>query len=308
MAGITDLPFRLLAKEFGAGLVFSEMVSIKGINYENENTNELLAISENEHPIAVQLFGHEPDEFTEAIKRIEHCKIDMYDVNFGCPAPKIVKNGDGSALMLKPELIGEIVLAMRNATNKPISAKIRLGFNKENVNAVEVAKIIEANGADMLTVHARTRCMYYSGNADWDMIKKVKKSVSIPLTGNGDVTGPISAKKMLDETGCDAIMIGRAAHSNPWIFTRIAHYLKTGEILPEPEMAERISVALRHFEMLITHKGEYTAVREMRKHLPHYIKGASGSAKIKQQIFKAESFNEMREILTKALQASQPSL
>jgi len=297
MAGVTDLPFRLLAKEFGAGLVFSEMISVKGILYDNVNTKELLTIDEKEHPIAVQLFGHEPDEFTEAIKRTAHLPIDVYDLNCGCPAPKIVKNGDGSALMKTPERIGKIVSAMRAATDKSISAKIRLGFDKDSINAVEVAKIIEAGGADMLTVHGRTRCMYYSGNADWDMIRHVKEAVSIPVTGNGDVTDPISAKKMLEQTNCDHIMIGRAAQGSPWIFGSILHYLKTDELLPEPEMAEIIELALRHFKMLIAYKGEFPAVREMRRHLPCYIKNAKGSAKVRASIVKAETFDEMKGIL-----------
>ncbi|MCL2874357.1 MAG: tRNA dihydrouridine synthase DusB [Defluviitaleaceae bacterium] len=297
MAGVTDLPFRLLAKEFGAGLVFSEMISVKGIIYNNSNTKELLEIDENEHPIGVQLFGHEPDEFAEAIKITAHLPIDLYDVNFGCPAPKIVKNGDGSALMNNPDLIGKIVYAMRAATDKPISAKIRLGFDKDNINAVEAAKIIEGNGADMVTVHGRTRCMYYSGNADWNMIRKVKKSVNIPVTGNGDVVDPISAKKMLDETGCDGVMIGRAAQGYPWIFGSVSHYLKTREILPEPKMTERVALALRHFEMLINLKGEFTAVREMRRHMQCYIKGVKGSAKIRTEIVHAETFEDMKRIL-----------
>ena len=297
MAGVTDLPFRSLIKESGAGLVFSEMISVKGIIYDNANTKEILAIDENEHPIAVQLFGHEPDEFTEAIKRTEHLPIDIYDLNCGCPAPKIVKNGDGSALMKTPERIGKIVSAMRTATDKPISTKIRLGFDKESINAVEVAKIIEASGSDMLTVHGRTRCMYYSGNADWDMIRQVKEAVSIPVTGNGDVTDPVSAKKLLEQTGCDHIMIGRAAQGNPWIFGNVLHYLKTGELLPEPEVADRIKLALLHFERLIDFKGEFTAVREMRRHLPCYIKNIKGSAKVRADIVKAETFEEMKKIL-----------
>ena len=246
MAGVTDLPFRILCKEMGCGLVYSEMVSAKGILYDNKNTTELLEIDSKERPVAVQLFGSDPEILGAMAKKIEPYSIDIIDVNMGCPAPKIVKNGEGSCLMKTPELVGEIVKSLVESQKKPVTIKFRKGFDDEHINAVEIAKIAEANGAAAVAVHGRTREQYYSGKADWDIIKQVKAAVNIPVIGNGDVFTPQDAKNLLEYTGCDAIMVGRGAQGNPWIFQRILHYLKTGELLPEPTAEERVEKALRH--------------------------------------------------------------
>jgi len=264
MAGVTDLPFRILCKEMGCGLVYSEMVSAKGILYDNKNTTELLEIDPKERPVAVQLFGSDPEILGAMAKKIEQYPIDIIDVNMGCPAPKIVKNGEGSCLMKTPELVGKIVKSLVESQSKPVTIKFRKGFDDDHVNAVEIAKIAEANGASAVAVHGRTREQYYSGKADWDIIKQVKAAVNIPVIGNGDVFTPQDAKNLLEHTGCDAIMVGRGAQGNPWIFKRILHYLQTGVLLPEPTAEERVEKALRHAQMLIDYKGEYIGVREMR--------------------------------------------
>ena len=240
MAGVTDLPFRILCKEMGCGLVYSEMVSAKGILYDNKNTTELLEIDSKERPVAVQLFGSDPEILGAMAKKIEQYPIDIIDVNMGCPAPKIVKNGEGSCLMKTPELVGRIVKSLVESQSKPVTIKFRKGFDDDHVNAVEIAKIAEANGASAVAVHGRTREQYYSGKADWDIIKQVKEAVNIPVIGNGDVFTPQDAKNLLEHTGCDAIMVGRGAQGNPWIFKRILHYLQTGELLPEPTAEERV--------------------------------------------------------------------
>ncbi len=293
MAGVTDLPFRLICHELDCGLVFSEMVSAKGIIYKNEATCNMLTVSEAERPAALQLFGSEPDVMSEAVKRIEHVNADVIDINMGCPAPKIVKNGDGSALMTNPSLVYRIVKAVTGVTEKPVSVKIRKGFDDKSVNAVEVAKAIEEGGAAFVTVHGRTREQYYSGKADWSIISEVKQRVGIPVIGNGDVCSPEDALNMLNETGCDGVMIGRGAHGNPWIFKQTIYFLKTGELLPNPSLEEKIAMAIRHGKMLVEYKGEYTAVREMRRHMAMYIKGYKGAARLREVINKAESLEEM---------------
>ena len=301
MAGVTDLPFRILCKEMGCGLVYSEMVSAKGILYNNENTKKLLTVEQKERPAAVQLFGSQPEIMAAMAKKIENYDIDIIDVNMGCPAPKIVKNGEGSALTKNPKLVGEIVKAMVTAQKKPVTIKFRKGFDEEHINAVEIAKIAEQNGAAAVAVHGRTREQYYSGKADWDIIKAVKEAVSIPVIGNGDVFTPQDAKNMLEYTKCDAIMIGRAAQGNPWIFQRINHYINTGEMLPEVTTEQKVEKALRHARMLIEYKGEYIGVREMRKHISWYMKGIKGAAEHREKINRANSYNEIEQLLQKNL-------
>ena len=297
MAGVTDLPFRILCKEMGCGLVYSEMVSAKGILYDNKNTTELLEIDPKERPVAVQLFGSDPEILGAMAKKIETYPIDIIDVNMGCPAPKIVKNGEGSCLMKTPELVGKIVKSLVESQSKPVTIKFRKGFDDDHVNAVEIAKIAEANGASAVAVHGRTREQYYSGKADWDIIKQVKAAVNIPVIGNGDVFTPQDAKNLFEHTGCDAIMVGRGAQGNPWIFKRILHYLETGERLPEPTGEERVEKALRHAQMLIDYKGEYIGVREMRKHMAWYMKGMPGAAELRGKLNYAENMAELEALL-----------
>lgn len=297
MAGVTDLPFRLLCKEQGAGLLCMEMVSAKAIYYRNKNTETLMDIDERERPVSLQLFGSDADIMSEMAKKIEERPFDILDINMGCPVPKVAGNGEGSALMKNPELVREIVSKVVKAIEKPVTVKIRKGFDDAHVNAVEIAKIIEDCGAAAVAVHGRTREQYYSGHADWDIIRQVKEAVSIPVIGNGDVTGPESAKKMIEETGVDGIMIGRAARGNPWIFGQIRDYLKTG-ILPEkPTLEEVQKMMLRHAAMQLEYKGEYTGIREMRKHVAWYTAGYPNSAKLRAKINEVESYEELVELL-----------
>lgn len=297
MAGVTDMPFRILCKEMGCGLLYSEMVSAKGILYGSENTNKLLEVDEREGTVAVQLFGSDPEILSAMAKKIENYNIDIIDINMGCPAPKIVKNGEGSALSKNPKLVGEIVKAVVNSQKKPVTIKFRKGFDDTCVNAVEIAKIAEANGAAAVAVHGRTREQYYSGKADWDIIREVKKAVNIPVIGNGDVFTPQDAKCLLEHTGCDAIMVGRGAEGNPWIFKRILKYLETGELIPEPTAFERGEMAMRHAKMLIAYKGEFIGIREMRKHISWYTKGLKGAAELRGKVNRAESLEEMKGLV-----------
>lgn len=298
MAGVTDVVFRTLCKEEGCGLTYSEMVSAKGIMYDNDNTKKLLEINEKEGKVAVQLFGSDPEILGNMAKKLDTVlDIAFFDINMGCPAPKIFKNGDGSALLKNPKLIGKIVKTVSSSTSKPLTIKIRKGIDDTCVNAVEIAKIVEENGASGIAIHGRTREQFYSGEADWDIIKKVKENVSITVIGNGDVTSPKKAKELLDYTGCDAIMIGRASQGNPWIFGRTVHYLETGEILPPPTIEEKIRVSLKHLKMLVEAKGEHIGIREMRKHLGWYIKGMPKSAEMRVVINKTENYEEMKNLL-----------
>ena len=299
MAGITDRPFRTICREMGCGLAYSEMVSAKGIYYDNENTRELLDIGEEEMPVNIQLFGSDPEIMGAMAKKIENINSSLIDINMGCPVPKVVKNGEGSALMKTPELAGRIIRAMVDSQSKPVTVKIRKGFDENNVNAVQMAKIAEENGASAVAIHGRTREQYYSGKADWDIIKAVKASVNIPVIGNGDIFSPVDAERMLDYTGCDAVMIARGAQGNPWIFKRTVHYLETGELIDKPSAEERISLALRHARMLIDYKGEYIGVRQMRTHMAWYVKGVKGASAVRDSINHAESYEQIEEILNK---------
>lgn len=300
MAGVTDIVFRIICRELGCGLVYSEMVSAKGILHNNKNTQSMLEVADEERPAVIQLFGSDPDILAQMAKKTEQY-ADIIDINMGCPAPKIVKNGEGSALMKNPELIGRIVKSVSSAVSKPVTIKIRKGFDDSCINAPEIAEIAEENGAAAIAIHGRTREQYYSGEADWDIIKEAKKRVSIPVIGNGDVDSPQKAKALFDYTGCDAIMIGRASEGNPWIFKRTIHYLKTGELLPEPTIEEKLTLALRHLDMLVKYKGEYIGVREMRRHLGKYVKGIPHSAEARFYINKAETQKEMVEFVEKLL-------
>ena len=301
MAGVSDLPFRLLCRKQGAGLACMEMVSAKAILYGNKNTEGLLEIDPEELPVSLQLFGSDPDIISEMAKRIEERPFAILDLNMGCPVPKIVNNGEGSALLKEPKLVEKILTKTVHAIKKPITVKIRKGFDEEHVNAVEIAKIAEGCGVAAVAVHGRTREQYYSGRADWEIIAKVKQAVSIPVIGNGDVVDGPSAKALLTQTGCDGIMVGRAAQGNPWIFREIEYYLRTGEVRKRPTGKEVYDTILSHAEMELAHKGEYTAVREMRKHISWYTAGYPNSAALRRRINAMESFEELKEALSEAL-------
>lgn len=297
MAGVTDLPFRLLCARQGAGLTCMEMVSAKAIYYHNKNTEELMAIHPEEKQVSLQLFGSDPEIISEMAKRIEDRPFSILDLNMGCPVPKVVNNGEGSALMKDPLLVGKIIEQTAKAINKPVTIKIRRGFDEARVNAVEIAHIAQESGAAAVAVHGRTREQYYAGKADWEIIRQVKEQLTIPVIGNGDVTDGASAVAMLKQTGCDGVMVGRAARGNPWIFAQIHHFLKTGEILPRPELAEVKRQILEHAELMLACKGEYTAIREMRKHVSWYSAGYPHSSKIRQRINEVESMEELREVM-----------
>ena len=303
MAGVTDLPFRVLCREQGAGCVVTEMVSAKAVLYNNRNTRELLQIDPDERPAAVQLFGSEPDIMAEIAARLEEGPYDYIDVNMGCPVPKIVNNGEGSALMKNSERAKEVLTAMVKAVKKPVTVKFRKGFNDLSVNAVEFAKMAESCGVAAVAVHGRTREQYYSGKADWDIIRQVKEAVRIPVIGNGDIFTPEDAGRMLKETGCDGIMVARGAKGNPWLFGRINHYLDTGEVLPGPSMAEIKAMILRHGRMLVQFKGEGVAMREMRGHMAWYTKGMPHSATLRNEINQVETLEGFVELLDRKIQS-----
>ncbi|HBG3571216.1 TPA: tRNA dihydrouridine synthase DusB [Clostridioides difficile] len=293
MAGVTDLPFRLICKEQGCGILYTEMINGKALCYDDENTKKMLKIEEEEHPVAVQIFGSEPEFMGRAAEIMNDYSNEILDINMGCPAPKVVKNGDGSALMKNPKLAEEVLRAVVKNSKKPVTLKIRKGWDDNSVNAVEIAKIAEDCGISALAIHGRTREQFYTGKADWDIIAEIKKNLSIPVIGNGDVFTIEDSINMLDKTGCDAIMIGRGAQGNPWIFKRINHYMNTGEILPEPTLNEKISTAIKHLKLAVEEHGEYVAVREMRKHIAWYLKGLRNSAKLRDEINKIEDYQEV---------------
>ncbi|MCR4787326.1 MAG: tRNA dihydrouridine synthase DusB [Lachnospiraceae bacterium] len=297
MAGVTDLPFRLLCSRMGAGMVCMEMVSAKAILYNNKNTEEMLSVDEGERPASLQLFGSDPDIISEIAKRIEDRNFDILDINMGCPVPKIVNNGEGSALMKDPELVRKIVTKTAKAIKKPVTVKIRKGFDDEHVNAVEIAKIAEDSGVAAITVHGRTRQQYYEGKADWEIIAKVKEAVSIPVIGNGDITDGPSAERMLKETGVDGFMIGRAARGNPWIFKEIPYYLENGKTMERPSLDEIIDTIIEHASKLTEVKGEYIAVREMRRHIGYYTAGLKNSAAMRRDVNLIEDYDSLLKFL-----------
>ena len=296
MAGVTDLPFRLLCKEQGAALCCMEMVSAKGIYYNNKNTESLLTVDERERPVSLQLFGSDPEIMAAMAAKIEHRNFDILDINMGCPVPKVVNNGDGSALMKNPVLAGKIIEAMVKAINKPVTVKIRKGFDDEHINAVEMAHVAEESGAAAIAVHGRTREQYYSGKADWSIIADVKQAVSIPVIGNGDILDAKDVIAMKEQTDCDGFMIGRGAQGNPWIFHQILHYFETGELIGKPPMEEMVKTMLRHAKLQIEFKGDYLGIREMRKHAAWYTAGYKGASKLRGRINDVESYDELEQL------------
>lgn len=296
MAGVSDLPFRLLCHEAGAGLTCMEMISAKAIYYRNKATDEMMAIDPDEGMVSLQLFGSDPDIMGAMAQKIEERPFAILDINMGCPVPKVVNNGEGSALMKNPALAGKIIRTVSSAVSKPVTVKIRKGFDDDHVNAVEMAKVAEENGAAAVAVHARTRMQYYSGKADWDIIRQVKEAVTIPVIGNGDVDCYESACRMLDETGCDGVMIGRAAQGNPWIFEELVAKSE-GREWNKPTREDVARMILRHAAMLIECKGEYIGSREMRKHAAWYTKGYKGSSQFRGKLNEAESLEDLKRLM-----------
>lgn len=297
MAGVTDMPFRILCKEQECGLVYTEMVSAKGMHYDDDKSNKLTLLHEVEKPGAVQIFGSDPEIMAEVTDKLNASDAAIIDINMGCPAPKITKNGEGSALMKNPGLMAEIVKAVTAVSKKPVTVKIRKGWDDSCINAIEIARIAETNGASAVAVHGRTREQYYSGKADWDIIRQVKEAVSIPVIGNGDVVGAREAERLLEQTGCDAIMVGRGAQGNPWIFKKIVRYLQEGITISDPTPEEKIETIIRHMNMLIELKGERTGILEMRSHIAWYIKGMRDAAYTKQKIFQMTDKEEIISLL-----------
>lgn len=296
MAGVTDLPFRLLCKEQGADLLYTEMISAKGIYYKNKNTEQLWTIEEKERPVALQLFGSDPELMAEMAKQIESRNFDILDINMGCPVPKVVNNGEGSALMKDPVLAGRIIRAVSDAISKPVTVKFRTGFTADTVNAVEFAKIAEDNGAAALAVHGRTREQYYSGRADWEMIARVKEAVHISVIASGDIFTPEDAIRCQEQTGCDGLMLARGARGNPWLFSRTKEYQRTGICPPEPSVEEVLEMILRHGKMQTEFKGELMGMREMRKHVAWYTAGYQHSAAIRRQVNEVENYKQLQRL------------
>lgn len=304
MAGVTDLPFRLICKEKGCGMLYTEMINAKALCYDDENTKKMLKIENEEHPIAVQIFGSDPEFMGKAAAIMNEYPNEILDINMGCPAPKVIKNGDGSALMRNPKLAAEVLSSVVKNSKKPVTLKIRKGWDDDSVNAVEIAKLAEECGISALAIHGRTREQFYSGKADWDIIAEIKQSIKIPVIGNGDVFEVEDAVNILEKTKCDAIMIGRGAQGNPWIFKRINHYMKTGEILTEPTIEEKIKTAIKHMDLAVNEHGEYVAVREMRKHIGWYLKGLKNSARYRDQINKITDYKEVIAMLEEYMEHS----
>lgn len=297
MAGITDLPFRLICRRLGCGMTVSEMVSAKGLLYKNVKTTEMLRIDDGERPTAIQLFGSVPAELAEAARMVEASGADMIDFNMGCPVPKIVNNGEGSALMKNPQLAHDILAAMVKAVKIPVTVKFRAGWDDNNRNAVEIARAVEAAGVSAVAVHGRTRQQFYEGKADWSIIADVKQAVKVPVFGNGDIFTVADGLRMLEQTGCDGLMIGRGADGNPWLFTALAAALR-GEPLPQPpSLKERLAQAAEHLEMLIAYKNEVVAVKEMRRHISAYLKGMPHAAEFRGRFHKVDTQEQFSELL-----------
>lgn len=303
MAGVTDRPFRRILSRFGPGLLFTEMISAAALVQRNRRSLRMLELGPDEGPVVIQLFGKDPPVLAEAARLAEAHGPVSIDINMGCPTPKIVRNGEGAALMRNPELCGRIVAAVRAAVRVPVTVKIRKGWDEQEVTAVEVARAVEAAGAAAVTVHGRTRQMFYGGKADWEIIRRVREAVSIPVIGNGDVNGPQAARAMLEQTGCAAVMIGRAVLGNPWIVSRTIHFLRTGELLPPPSLGERVALARLHLSYLVEDKGERIAVPEMRKHAVWYLKGLPGANRFKDRLYRATTEAEMAAILAEIAEA-----
>lgn len=301
MAGVTDKTYRILAKEVGCGLIFTEMISDKALTYSHCRTKEMINIDGELGPIAVQIFGSEPEVMAKAAKLVEANGADIIDINMGCPAPKIVKNGEGSALLKNLDLAERIIYSVVKAVNTPVTVKMRKGWDEAETVAPKLALIAEKNGVSAVTVHGRNRVQFYSGEADWNVIKEVRETVKIPVIGNGDIWTPEDAKKMMDYTGCQGVMIGRGSMGNPWIFKRTINFLNSGQLLPEPTYQEKINMAIRHLEMLVANKGPRIGVREMRKHGAWYIKGLKDAAKIREGLNKTESVEEVKALLMEYL-------
>ena len=297
MAGVTDMPFRMICKEFGADLLYTEMISAKGIYYKNKNTEPLWQIDDTEHPVALQLFGSEPGLMADMAEQIEYRNFDILDINMGCPVPKVVNNGEGSALMKNPELAAKIVRAISDRIKKPVTVKFRKGFNDENINAVEFAKMMEQSGASAVAVHGRTRQQYYQGHADWDVIARVKQVCNIPVIGNGDINTPKDIIDMRNQTDCDGFMIGRGARGNPWIFRDMKYYYEHGDLPPRPDAHEVRGMILRHARLMTEFKGEYIGIHEMRKHVAWYSAGMYDSARLRGLVNEVETYDELVELL-----------
>ena len=297
MAGVTDLPFRLLCKEQGCGLMYTEMVSAKAILYKNRNTGPLMEVRPEEEPVALQLFGSDPEIVSDIAAQVEDGPYAFIDINMGCPVPKSVNNGEGSALMKNPKLVEEILTALVKKVKKPVTVKFRKGFDDDHINAVEIARIAESCGVSAVAVHGRTRAQFYSGKADWDIIRQVKEAVKIPVIGNGDIFTPEDAKRMLEETGCDGLMIARGAKGNPWIFSRTLHYLETGELLGPPDKEELKETILRHAQLQIQFKGEYLGLCEMRKHLSWYTVGLPHSSSLRNDVNQTETWEDFYNLI-----------
>lgn len=305
MAGVTDLPFRVLCKEQGADLIYTEMVSAKGIYYKNKNTDALLEIEEAERPVALQLFGSDPEIMGSMAAQIEHRNFDILDVNMGCPVPKVVNNGEGSAMLKTPELAGKVIESIAKSISKPVSVKFRIGFDDINPNIIDFAKRMEASGANLIAVHGRTRAQYYSGKANWDIIREIKKAVSIPVLGNGDVFTPQDAKAMLEQTECDGIMIARGVRGNPWLFKQVKAYLERGELIPKPSCEELVRMVLRHGKMQADWKGEYMGIREMRKHVAWYTTGYKNSAKLRSKVNEIDTYEDLEQVMYTFLEMNE---